>query len=129
MQFSGSPLKPTKGDTRESPAKFIAIKLIEEKAVLSITDPQALGNAQIDLAGVGGEITFEPNPYQAVEGASAIVVLTEWDLFKTLNYADIYNRMKKPALIFDGRNILEHQKLFAMGFDVYAIGKPGLTHF
>ncbi|MGA2955584.1 MAG: nucleotide sugar dehydrogenase [Thermodesulfobacteriota bacterium] len=125
----GFAFKANTGDTRESPAKFIAIKLIQEKAILSITDPQALRNAQIDLAGTGGEVTFDPDPYKAVEGASAIVVVAEWEVFKTLNYADIYKRMKKPALIFDGRNILDHQQLFKIGFNVYPIGKPNLTHF
>jgi UDPglucose 6-dehydrogenase len=124
----GFAFKANTGDTRESPAKFIARKLMEEKAILSITDPQALGNAQIDLAGVEGEITFELDPYRAADGASAIVLVTEWDVFKTLNYATIYKQMKKPALIFDGRNILEHQKLFALGFNVYPIGKPSLTY-
>jgi len=125
----GFAFKANTGDTRESPAKFIVGKLLEEKATLSITDPQALANARIDLAGVEGEITFEEDPYRAADGASAIVLVTEWVVFKTLNYADIYRRMKKPALIFDGRNILEHRRLFDVGFDVYPIGKPSLTHF
>jgi len=82
----------------------------------------------MDLAGVEGEITFERDPYRAADGASAIVLVTEWDEFKTLNYEAIYKQMKKPALIFDGRNILDHQKLFALGFNVYPIGKPSLTY-
>lgn len=125
----GFAFKANTGDTRESPAKFIVRKLLEEKAILSITDPRALENTRIDLAGVEGEITFEEDPYRAADGAFSIVLLTEWDVFKTLNYADIYKQMKKPALIFDGRNILEHRRLFDMGFDVYPIGKPSLTHF
>jgi len=124
----GFAFKANTGDTRESPAKFIVRKLLEEKAILSITDPQALENARIDLAGVEGEITFERDPYRAADGASAIVLVTEWDEFKTLNYEAIYKRMKKPALIFDGRNILEHQKFFALGFNIYPIGKPSLTY-
>jgi len=124
----GVAFKANTGDTRESPAKFIVRKLLEEKAIISITDPQALVNARMDLADVEGEINFERDPYRAVDGASAIVLVTEWDEFKTLNYEDIYKRMKKPALIFDGRNILDHQKLFTLGFNVYPIGKPSLTY-
>ena len=51
--------------------------------------------------------------------------MTEWDEFKTLDYAHIYSVMSKPAFIFDGRNVLPHAKLREIGFEVYAIGKPG----
>jgi len=125
----GFAFKANTGDTRESPAKFIVRKLLEEKAILSITDPQALENARMDLDGVEGEINYEQDPYRAADGASAIVLVTEWDEFKTLNYEEIYKKMKKPALIFDGRNILDHQRLFKIGFNVFPIGKAPLTHF
>ena len=125
----GFAFKANTGDTRESPAKFIGRKLMEEKAILAITDPKALGNARLDLEGMDGQVTFEPDPYQAADGASAIVVVTEWDIFRELEYEKIYKNMKKPAAIFDGRNILDHQKLFTLGFNVYPIGKPSLTHF
>jgi UDPglucose 6-dehydrogenase len=98
-----------------------------DKVSLLCLNPQALSNAQMDLIGVEREMIFEQDPYRAADGASAIVLITEWGVFKTLNYEAIYERMKKPALIVDGRNILEHQKLFAMGFNVYPIGKPNLT--
>ena len=60
----------------------------------------------------------------AAEGASAIAVITEWDEFKALDYEAIYASMKKPAFLFDGRNILDHALLRKIGFHVYAIGKP-----
>lgn len=66
----------------------------------------------MNLAGEEGEITFEKDPYRAADGASAIVLVVEWEEFKTLNCTDIYKRMKKPALIFDGRNILEQSETF-----------------
>ena len=59
MAIFGFAFKANTGDTRESPAKFIARKLIEEKAVLSITDPKALGNARLDLEGMDGQVTFD----------------------------------------------------------------------
>ncbi len=124
----GFAFKANTGDIRESPARFVVKKLIEERAILSITDPQALENARSDLAVVDGEILFELDPYRAAKGASAVVLVTEWDVFRNLDYEVIYRGMKKPALIFDGRNILDHQKLFSLGFDVYCIGKPSLTH-
>ena len=54
----------------------------------------------------------------------AIAVLTEWDEFKTLDFEAILKVMHKPAFVFDGRNILPHQKLSEMGYRVHAIGKP-----
>lgn len=62
-------------------------------------------------------------------GAHAIAVLTEWDEFLTYDYEKIFEVMSKPAFIFDGRNILPHDKLRAIGFEVYAIGKPVVHRF
>jgi UDPglucose 6-dehydrogenase len=63
-------------------------------------------------------------PYRATDGAHALAVLTEWDEFKTLDFDVIYQSVKKPAFVFDGRNILPHALIQAIGFDVQAIGKP-----
>ena len=52
----------------------------------------------------------------------------EWKQYKELDYQRIYDSMVQPAFIFDGRNMLDHQKLFAMGFEVYSIGKGYMTH-
>ena len=125
----GFAFKANTGDTRESPGKYVAKKLLEERAILSITDPQALDNARLDLAGMDGNVFYEIDSYQATLNASAIVIVTEWEIFEHLDYERIFEKMKKPAFIFDGRNILNHQRLFKIGFNVYRIGKPGLTHF
>lgn len=125
----GSAFKANTGDTRESSAIYIAKKLIEEKAELVITDPKALQNAEADLKGMNGEISYVEDPYEAVIGCDAIAVMTEWDIFKTLDYDRIYRSMVKPAFIFDGRNILDHERLFEIGFDVFPIGKPVMTKF
>jgi UDPglucose 6-dehydrogenase len=125
----GFAFKANTTDTRESPGIHIAKKLIEEKALLSITDPKALENAKIDLAGIDRTVVYEPDPYKAAADASAIVLITEWEIFKTLDYESILKRMKKPPFIFDGRNILNHRRLFDIGFNVYAVGKPPLNHF
>jgi UDPglucose 6-dehydrogenase len=125
----GFAFKADTGDTRESPAIFIAKKLVEEKAQIAITDPKALENAQADLQGLNGKLSYIEDPYAAANGCDAIAVLTEWEIYKDLDYNKIYQSMRKPAFIFDGRNILDHQKLFKIGFNVYPIGKPKLTHF
>jgi UDPglucose 6-dehydrogenase len=69
-------------------------------------------------------ITIAKDPMEAVSGAHAICVLTEWDEFKDYDYQKIYDSMVKPAFIFDGRNILDHDKLRDIGFVVYSLGKP-----
>jgi UDPglucose 6-dehydrogenase len=124
----GFAFKADTGDTRESPAVYIAKRLIEERAELIISDPKALRNARIDLDGIDG-IVYEEDPYTAAAGCDAIAVLTEWDLYKTLDYNIIYKSMTKPAFIFDGRNILDHNRLYAIGFSVFPIGKSALTHY
>ncbi len=58
-----------------------------------------------------------------MRGASAILVLTEWDIFKTYNYEEFYKTMEKPAHVFDGRNLLDGEKLQEVGFDYHKIGK------
>ncbi len=125
----GFAFKADTGDTRESPAIYVAERLVEEQARVVVTDPQALENARMDLAHVNEKVAFEEDPYRAAEGADAVAVMTEWDLYRDLDYERIYASMAKPAFLFDGRNILDHKKLFDIGFNVYPIGKPKLTHF
>ncbi|MBW1722735.1 MAG: UDP-glucose 6-dehydrogenase [Deltaproteobacteria bacterium] len=125
----GFAFKANTGDTRESPAIYVARGLLEERAEVVITDPKAIENAKIDLADVRELVQFESDPYRAADGAHAIAVLTEWDLYRELDYERILKGMVKPAFIFDGRNILDHKLLFDMGFNVLAIGKPPLRHF
>ncbi|MEN8153601.1 MAG: nucleotide sugar dehydrogenase [Acidobacteriota bacterium] len=125
----GFAFKANTGDTRESPAIDIAKALLEERALLTIHDPQALKNAKDDLKGIDENVIYEPDPYIAAENSNAILIVTEWDQFKGLDYQRIFDKMKKPAFIFDGRNILDHQKLYKTGFNVYPTGKKHLTHF
>jgi len=124
----GFAFKANTGDTRESPAIYVTKKLLEEQAYVVITDPKALDNAKVDLAGFGPNLEFELDPYRAAKDTHAIAVVTEWDLYKTLDYEKIYQNMVKPAFIFDGRNILDHQALYDIGFNVYPLGKTSITH-
>jgi UDPglucose 6-dehydrogenase len=124
----GFAFKANTGDTRESPAIYITRRLLEEKAEIIITDPKALKNAKADLTGMEGKFSFVEDPYKAVEGCHAIAVLTEWDLYRNLDFRKIFNTMTKPASIFDGRNIIDHKRCFDIGFNVYPTGKPALTH-
>ena len=125
----GFAFKADTGDTRQSPAIDVARRLLEEHAEVVVTDPQALANAREDLAGVEKGLSFVEDPYEAVRGCHAIAVMTEWTLYRGLDYRKILDLMVKPAFIFDGRNILDHKALFELGFNVYPIGKRPLSHF
>jgi UDPglucose 6-dehydrogenase len=125
----GFAFKANTGDTRESPAIYIAKNLLAEKASVVISDPQALRNAAIDLQDAQGQVSFIEDPYAAASGCHAIAVMTGWDLYRELDFGRIYETMLKPAFIFDGRNILDHRRCFDIGFNVYPIGRPPLTRF
>jgi len=125
----GFAFKANTSDTRESPSIAVARKLLNEHARLVISDPEALDNARGDLRDCADCIEFCDDPYAAAQGAHAIAVMTEWDLYRDLDYGRIFEQMEKPAFIFDGRNILDHDKLFKIGFNVFSIGNPPLKHF
>jgi UDPglucose 6-dehydrogenase len=124
----GAAFKANTSDTRESPALNVCRGLVEERAEVVLTDPYALDNARIDLGEVARRVIFEPDPYAAAANAHAIAILTEWTLFAQLDYEAIFRSMAKPAFLFDGRNILDPRRLFSLGFNVLAIGKPPLIH-
>ena len=125
----GAAFKANTSDTRESPALAVCRALLDERADVVLTDPHALDNARADLGDLAEGVIFEPDPYVAVEGAHAVAVLTGWPQFAELDYEAIHESMVKPAFIFDGRNILDHKRLHAIGFNVYAVGKPPLVNF
>lgn len=124
----GFAFKANTSDTRESPAIYISKKLLAEHAELVISDPKALKNAADDLAGLKGKINYIDDPYAAASGCHAIVILTDWDDYRRLDFRKIYRSMIKPAFLFDGRNVVNHEKCFSIGFNVFPIGKPPLTH-
>ena len=125
----GAAFKADTSDTRESPALKVCRALLEERAQVVISDPYALDNARTDLGEAAERVQFEADPYAAADGAHAIAVLTEWRQFAELDYVAIFRSMVSPAFIFDGRNILDHKRLHAIGFNVYPIGKPPLVKF
>jgi UDPglucose 6-dehydrogenase len=126
----GFAFKKDTADTRESAAVMVARKLLEERAIVVVSDPQAIANARRDLADApAGRVLFEEDPYAAARGAHAIAVLTEWDAYRSLDYRRMFDSMEKPAFLFDGRNLLDHEALHAIGFNVFPVGKPPLKHF
>lgn len=129
----GFAFKKDTNDTRESAAIDVCRALLAEHAKIAIYDPKvSVDEIFTDLAAATGKsraelearVIVESDVYAATEGAHALAVITEWDLFKTLDYARIYRGMNKPAFAFDGRNILPHAAMRSIGFEVHAIGKP-----
>ncbi len=123
----GFAFKADTGDTREAPAIQVSKMLLDEHAELAIHDPEALQNAKDDLAGIEGKMEFPECPYEAAQGAHAIMLVTGWGQFKSYDYKKIFDSMKKPAFIFDGRNILDHKALRKIGFNVFPLGCSELT--
>jgi UDPglucose 6-dehydrogenase len=132
----GFAFKKDTGDVRESAAAYVAKALLQEKAQLQIYDPKVKRVAMLEeldyTCGMNAANTPDlerllacaEDPYAACKGAHAVAVLTEWDAFKTLDWARIFEGMSKPAFLFDGRNILNAAAVRAIGFHFYAIGKP-----
>lgn len=129
IAFLGWAFKKDTNDTRESAAIFVARDLVGEQANIVVYDPK-VSEAQIvkDVEEVNipvasrKRISSVSDPYEACNEAHAIAVLTEWDEFRDYDWVRIYNSMQKPAFIFDGRNVLDGQKLTEIGFVYKAIG-------
>ena len=123
----GFAFKKDTNDTRESAAIAVVRELLAEQAQVVVYDPK-VSEAEIrrDLQAVGADgrrLSVVGSAYAAAEGAHAVAVVTEWDEFRTLDFARIYQAMTKPAFVFDGRNILPADRLRELGFRVYAIGR------
>ena len=129
LAIFGFAFKPDTGDTRDAPAIYICKRLLEEKAQLRITDPHALQNARKDLEGIDHSADYMDDPYKAAEGVHGIALITEWAEYRKLDFKKIFEKMEKPAFIFDGRNHLNNKELYDIGFNVYSVGKTSLTHF
>ncbi len=124
----GAAYKPGTDDTRDSPALAVCRALLAEAADVAVSDPRALENARAALGAEAAKVVFEPDPYAAAAGAYGVAILTEWPCFAELDYERIYRDMVKPAFLFDGRNILDHRKMYGLGFNVYPLGKRALVH-
>lgn len=133
----GWAFKKDTNDTRETAAMYIARDLFTEQAELHIYDPkvsspQIIRDLRSALESIGQQADEQliaknviiHNDYrQAVDKAHAVAIVTEWDEFKNYNWSQIFEGMKKPAFLFDGRNLLDLQDMNAIGFNYKGIGK------
>ena len=132
IAFLGWAFKKDTNDTRETAAMYVADYLLEERAHIFVYDPKVSSVQMYNdinyLATRSAEknqllLTHLTDPYEVCKESHAIAILTEWDEFKTYDWQSIYNNMKKPAFVFDGRNIVDSEKLRKIGFKLYQIGK------
>ncbi|WP_299122890.1 nucleotide sugar dehydrogenase [uncultured Winogradskyella sp.] len=128
----GWAFKKDTNDTRESAAIYVADHLLNEQANIAVYDPKVNSKkVQADLNYLNTRSEEENNelvksysdPYEISKDAHAIAIMTEWDEFKTYDWKKIYNQMKKPAFIFDGRNILDKAEMTKIGFEYSSIGQ------
>lgn len=135
----GFAFKKDTNDTRESAAIYICRDLLEERAKITIYDPKVSAD-QIHtelrhaMRGADGRwsknvdrlleqnIQIVTSPNEAAENAHAIAILTEWDEFKNCDFNSVYQKMQKPAFVFDGRNLLKQNSLPDLGFVYQGIG-------
>ena len=126
----GFAFKENTNDTRESPAISICTDLLEEGAFLSVYAPKVISEQinndliqkQISNSNENRNWETSNDLYSSVEAADAIVLMTEWEEFKKLDWQVIYKSMRKPAWIFDTRGFLELQKISQFGFKYWCIG-------
>jgi UDPglucose 6-dehydrogenase len=132
----GFAFKKDTGDVRESAAATVVAALLDERALVAVFDPKvkraamleemeaSAGVTEASAPGLAARLVTEPDAYAACAGAHAVAILTEWDAFAALDWARVFAGMAKPAFVFDGRNVVDHAALRAIGFGVYAIGAP-----
>jgi len=116
----GLTFKPNTDDIREAPALSIIAALLQEGATVTAYDPEAVQHVQQVL---GTKIGYASSQYQALEGADALIIATEWSEFRTPDFERI-EKLLPSKLIFDGRNLFEVAKMQSMGYCYISIGRP-----
>ncbi len=117
----GLAFKPNTDDMREAPSRVIIEQLVRRGARLRLYDPIAMAEARRVLAGIAG-LTFATGQADALEGADALLIVTEWREFKSPDF-DAMRRSLKQPLIFDGRNLFDPDVVRAQGVEYHAIGR------
>ncbi len=116
----GLAFKPETDDIREAPALDIIHALLEKGAAINAFDPEAMPNVKTKL---GNQIEYAASMYKALDEAEALVICTEWSIFRTPDFDKIISKLKNPV-IFDGRNLYDVLDMKELGFVYYSIGRP-----
>ena len=115
----GIAFKPNTDDIRFAPAIEVIKRLLAEGAEVRASDPQAMEKARAVLPNV----SFSADPYEVARGADALLVLTEWEQFRRLDWKRIRQAMARPLLV-DGRNMLRPLEMKELGFEYMSFGRP-----
>ncbi len=116
----GGAFKPDTDDIREAPTVYLVKELLGAGAQVSIYDPEAMDNLK---AVFGSQLSYGNDQYDILDGAEAVVITTEWQVFRTPNFGKIKQLMKQPV-IFDGRNLYEPERVAGAGFYYASMGRP-----
>lgn len=119
----GLAFKPNTDDMREAPSIDTIRELVSFGASIQAFDPEAMGVSRKVFADLGNKIQFAENGYDAVTGADALLIITEWNEFRRPNFSRLTQSLKEPV-IFDGRNLFDPSKMMRLGFTYYSIGRP-----
>ena len=120
----GLAFKPRTDDIREAPALTLIDGLLAEGARVQVHDPEAIANVQ---ALYGDRLLYAKQPLEALEGAQALTICTEWSEYRNPDFAEMKRRMTSPV-IFDGRNLYELDTMRDEGFSYYSIGRVPIVH-
>lgn len=118
----GLAFKPDTDDIREAPALYLIDELTKAGAVVTAYDPEAMSNVQ---ALKGSAISYAKDEYDALRGADALVIATEWGLFRTPDF-DKVSALMKSKIIFDGRNLYDTEQMKELGYTYFSIGRADI---
>ncbi|WP_046743500.1 UDP-glucose dehydrogenase family protein [Kordia zhangzhouensis] len=115
----GLSFKPETDDIREAPSLYIMDELLARGAALQVFDPEAMDNVKRKL---GDTISYAESMYNATENADALIICTEWSIFRTPNFQKLNENLRQP-IIFDGRNLYDVAEMEKEGFTYFSIGR------
>jgi len=118
----GLAFKPETDDIREAPSLDVIDSLLEKGAKIRAFDPEAMSNVERKY---GDKIIFCKSKYEALEGADALIICTEWSIFRTPNFEKIKNNLVNPV-IFDGRNLYDINEMQKESISYYSIGRKSI---
>ncbi len=116
----GLAFKPNTDDIREAPSLAIIEALIKAGATVTAYDPEAMPNVKLQI---GDRIKFAENQYQALKGAMALIIATEWSEFRTPDFEQMDQQLKLNKVVFDGRNLFDIAKMMELGYHYESIGR------
>ena len=119
----GLAFKPETDDIREAPALYIIDELIKNGATVSAFDPEAMDNVKSIL---GDKISFAENQYDALKDADALLIATEWSVFRNPDFERM-DSLLENKIIFDGRNLFDLQKMIDLGYYYNSVGRKLIT--